>query len=158
MSIQCGISETINTLQAIFALHQHERVCVIGTICCGKTTLLTRIPGCVDLDAELWPQLTPEEAAFISRTPWTTEIGDAIDRLVYEKIRVRPGRPLFTSIILDCEAVVYLDIGDALLRRHCQQRGADFNDAKRIKEAIEDDWNQHRAKGDKRFYYLTVTE
>lgn len=158
MSINCTSNETINTLKAIFEKYKNERVCVIGTICCGKTTLLKQIPNCVDLDAELWPQLTKEEAAFISQTPWTKEISDEIDRLVYEKIRVKPGFPLFTSIILDCEAVVYLDISNELLMEHCKRRGADFTDAKKIKEAIEGDWNNHRAKNDKVFYYLTITE
>lgn len=123
-----------------------------------KSTLLKQIPGCVDLDDELWPQLTKEEADFISQTPWTKEIGDTIDRLVYEKIHVKPGHPLFTTIIVECDAVVYLDISDALLAEHCKKRHVDFNDAKNVKEAIEKDWNHHKTQGGKFFYYLTMTE
>ena len=116
-------SKTVKELKGIFARHKDERVCVIGTICCGKTTLLEQIPNCVDLDAELWPQLTKDEAAFISQTPWTQEISDEIDRLIYERITVKAGFPLFGSVILDCEAVVYLDIDDELLMEHCKKRG-----------------------------------
>lgn len=127
-------------------------------MCCGKTTLLKQIPDCVDLDDELWPQLTKEEAEFISQTPWTKEIGDFIDKLVYEKISVKVGHPLFTTIIVDCDVVIYLDISDELLAEHCKKRGNDFSDSKNVKNSIEEDWNNHRKKGGKAFYYLTITE
>jgi energy-coupling factor transporter ATP-binding protein EcfA2 len=151
-------NETLEQLKAILDNHKNERVCVIGTICCGKTTLLRQIPNCVDLDAELWPRLTKEETAFLSQTPWTKEMGDEIDRLIYENVTVKPGFPLFGSVILDCEAVVYLDIDDDLLMEHCKKRGVSFTDAKNVKKAIEGDWNNHKAKNEKVFYYLKVTE
>lgn len=67
MSIQTSSQETINALNAIFDKHKNERICVLATTCCGKTTLLKQIPGCIDLDDELWPQLTKEEAEFIKQ-------------------------------------------------------------------------------------------
>lgn len=158
MSIQTSAQETLNALNAIFGKHKDERICVLATTCCGKTSLLRQIPGCVDLDDELWPQLTKEEAEFISQKPWTNEIGDFIDKLVYEKISVKAGHPLFTTIIVDCDVVVYLDISDKLLAEHCQKRGNSFLDAKNVKNSVEEDWNAHRKKGGKVFYYLTVTE
>ena len=158
MSIQTSAQETINALYAIFDKHKNERICVLATTCCGKTSLLKQIPGCVDLDDELWPQLTKEEAGFISQKPWTNEIGDFIDKLVYEKISAKAGHPLFTTIIVDCDVVVYLDISDELLAEHCKKRGNSFEDAKNVKNSVEEDWNNHRKKGGKTFYYLTVTE
>ena len=158
MAIETSAQETINTLTAIFEKHKNDRICVLATTCCGKTTLLKQISDCVDLDDELWPQLTKEEAEFISRKPWTNEIGDFIDKLVYEKISVKAGRPLFTTIIVDCDVVVYLDISDDLLAEHCKKRGNDFTDSKNVKMSVEDDWNNHRRKGGKTFYYLTLTE
>ena len=152
------VNETINTLKAIFEKHKNERICVIGTICCGKTTLLKQIPDCIDVDDELLPQLTEEEAAFINQTPWTEAIGNEVDRLIYEKIKIKPGFPLFTSVILDCEAVVYLDISNELLAGHCKKRGVSLSDALNIKEAIENDWNDHKEKDDKAFYYVTIVE
>ena len=157
-NIHTSAQEAINALTAIFEKHKDQRICVLGTTCCGKTTLLRQIPGSVDLDDELWPQLTEAEAAFISRKPWTPEIGDYIDRLVYEKITVKPGHPLFTTIIVDCDAVVYLDISDELLAEHCKNRGVSFADAKNVKSAVEGDWNEHRSKGGKTFYYLVLTD
>ena len=94
----------------------------------------------------------------LAKEPWTTECGNEIDRLVYKYAKVKPGYPLFTTVIIDCEAVIYLDISDDLLTEHCKKRGYSFEDSKSIKEAIEGDWNSHKAKNDKVFYYLTVTE
>lgn len=158
MSIQISNQEIINSLKAIFEKHINERVCVLATTCCGKTTLLRQIPDCIDLDDELWTQLTQEEADFISKKPWTEEIGDYIDKLVYEKITIKPGYPLFSTIIVDCDVVIYLDISDELLAEHCKKRGNDFTDSKRVKDAVEQDWNNHRKKGGKTFYYLVLVE
>ena len=50
MAIKVSTIETINALKAIFEKHRNDRVCIIGTTCCGKTTLLRKIPECVDMD------------------------------------------------------------------------------------------------------------
>ena len=88
MSIHTSSQETINTLEAIFEKHKEERVCVIGTTCCGKSTLLKKIPDCVDMDEALWPLLTKEESDFVCQKPWTKEIGDYFDKLIYEKVKI----------------------------------------------------------------------
>ena len=62
----------------------------------------------------------------IGQKPWTDEIGSFIDKLVYEKISVKPGHPLFTTVIVDCDVVVYLDITNELLVEHCQKWGNKF--------------------------------
>ena len=163
MSGRFTVNETLNTLKAIFEKHKDERVCVLGTICVGKSTLLNQLPEykCEDLDDVLWPSIPEEEKNLMNqllKEPWTTELGNEIDRLIYKYGKVKPGCPLFTSVILDCEAVVYLDISDDILADHCKKRGDSFEDSKNIKEAIEGDWNYHKAKNDKIFYYLTVSE
>ena len=150
--------ETVNTLLAIFEKHCHERVCVVGTKCVGKTTLLKRLHGCVDMDAEVFSQISEAEARFINQTPWTKEIGDEVDRLVYKYAEIKPGKPMFGTVIVDCEAVVYLDIGDDLLREHCRMRGVGYDDAIRMKQAIEGDWNNHKDMQNKMFYYIMITE
>lgn len=65
---------------------------------------------------------------------------------------------MFGTVILDCDVVVYLDIADDLLEKHCQKRNVNFTDAQNMKAAIENDWNNHRAQKNKTFYYLTITE
>jgi energy-coupling factor transporter ATP-binding protein EcfA2 len=149
-------NNVIERLNYIFEAHKNERVCVVGTACCGKTTLLKQIPGCVDMDEALFSQLTNEESAFLCQTPWTVEIGSEFDRLVYAKVRIQPGSPMFGTVILDCDAVVYLDISDELLTKHCQKRNISFIDAKNMEVSIKADWENHKAKGGKVFYSITL--
>jgi adenylate kinase family enzyme len=154
-------NETINALKAIFEKHKHERVCVIGTMCCGKTSLLKELSQyhCVDVDDIFWPQISEKEIEALSETPITKEIMDEIYKLVHEKINVKPGFPLFGFAIHDCEAVVYLDISETLLEKHCQTRGdTSLADALFVKKCVEEDWNEHKAKNLKVFYYLTIVE
>lgn len=158
MAIKTTAQETINALNAIFDKHKNDRICVLGTTCCGKSTLQKQIPGTVDMDEALWPQLTKEEEAFICQKPWTREIGDFTRKLVKERVAIKAGQPIFSLILLDAEVIVYLDISDELLAEHCKKRGNDFQDAKNVKDAIEDAWNRQRDNQDKVFYYLKVTE
>ena len=65
---------------------------------------------------------------------------------------------MFGTVIVDCDVVIYLDINDELLKMHCGKRNVNYADAKNMKNAIEDDWNSHRAMGGKIFYYLTIVE
>ena len=105
------------------------------------------------------PQISEAEIEFFSQTPITNEIIDPIIRLMAEKISVKPGSPLFGITVLDCEAIVYLDISDELLEKHCRERGdTGLRDALFVKSIVENDWNYHMARNDKVFYRLTVTE
>jgi len=161
MARNFGTTETLNALKAIFKTHKHERICVIGTMCCGKTTLLKQLSeyNCIDVDDELWPQISEEEITVLSQTPITREIINAIYKLAHEKIAIKPGYPLFGFAIHDCEAVVYLDISEDLLDAHCKKRGdTSLGDALFVKKCIEEDWNAHKSKNEKTFYYLTITE
>ena len=47
MTIKTSAQETINALNAIFEKHKNDRICVLGTTCCGKSTLQEQIPGTV---------------------------------------------------------------------------------------------------------------
>lgn len=158
MAINISATETINVLNAIFEKHRNDRVCIIGTTCCGKTTLLRKISECVDMDEVIGALLTPEESAYVCQTPWTEEIGDFYTNLIYERIRIVPGNPMFGTVIVDCDVVIYLDIADELLKKHCDKRGVDLADAKSMKASVEEDLNEHRRKGGKTFYYLTINE
>ena len=158
MPAEFTIDETINTLKAIFEKHVNDRVFVLATICCGKTTLVSKIPNCMDADDIAFVDITEKELAIISQVPWTKEVGDTVDSLVYRNVKIKPGYPVFGTVIVDCEVVVYLDINDDLLAEHCKKRGKIFTDAKNIKEAIERDWNYHKAQKNKMFYHVTMHE
>jgi hypothetical protein len=128
-------------LRELLALHQDKRVVVVGTTCSGKTTLLSGIPNAADMDALLFPQLTVAEAAYVCQTPWTADIGKAMDRLAKQRIQVKPGTPVFGTVVLDCDLIVFLHISDELLQERCAARKVSFTDAKnmqlKIKQAIE---------------------
>lgn len=156
MEIEMPLQETINELKAIFEKHTNERICVLGTTCCGKSTLQEQIPGTVDMDEVLWPQLTKDEEAYICQKPWTKEIGNFTNTLVKERVTIQQGRPLFSLILLECEVIVYLDISDELLKEHCKKRGSEFRDAKNVKDAIERAWNSQQKNQNKTFYYLHI--
>jgi len=158
MGINTSAKETVDSLKKIFDKHKNDRICIMATTCCGKSTLHELIPETVDMDDELWPQLTEEEEAHLCQKPWTKEIGDFAGRLVRERVTVIPGHPLFTLILLDCEVLVYLDISDELLAEHCKKRQADFQDAQNINDAIKNTWSKQREKNDKVCYYLKITE
>lgn len=151
-------SKIICKLNQIFDKYKDKRICVLGTTCCGKTTLLKQIPGCVDLDDILWPQLSEDEKNYINKQPWTDEVGKFVDKLAYEKVVVKEGVPLFTTLIIDCDVVIYLDIDDKILKEHCEKRKVSFSDAKNMKIAVEDDLNNHKSIGNKTFLYLEITE
>ena len=154
-------NETINALINIFTKHNKERICVIGTMCCGKTTLVQKLSpyNCVDADDELWYKVPKEEMDALSQRPITKEIMDAVFTLMRERVTAKPGHPLFGITILDCEVVVYLDISHLLLKKHCEARGdTDYIDALYVKKYIEEDYIAHKVKSEKIFYRLTLTE
>ena len=125
-SLLLTLSDVINTLRAIFEKHKNERIIVLGTMCVGKTTLLKYLPEAVDMDALAFVDITDDEYRIINQSPWTEEIGDMVDYIVYRNIKVKPGQPVLGTVIVDCEVVVYLDISKALLVEHCKKRGEDF--------------------------------
>ena len=44
------------------------------------------------------------------------------DNLIYTKVKIAKGTPMFGTVILDSDAVVYLDIADDVLKAHCEKR------------------------------------
>ena len=152
MSIRSVKDELIE----IFTNHAQEKICVVGTMCCGKTTLLKQIPNCIDMDEALFSNITKEEAEFICQTPWTREVGDEFDRLTYERVHIKHGYPVFGTVIIDCDVIVYLDIDDALLKERCQKRNASFEDARNMRQAIQDDIDHHKASESKLFFHIKI--
>jgi len=155
---------TINELETIFNKHKNERICVLGTICIGKTTLINQLKNCVDIDDELLSLLNDRDKEFIQKIhkleiPWTEEIGDEIDRLTKEKVKIKPGFPLFGTVILDCDIIVYLDIDEKILSEHCKKRKISLNSALYIKKSIEEDLKLYKKKNENIvYYYLKVSE
>lgn len=129
----------IEELTQIFNENKDKRICVLGTTCTGKTTLINATNMGLDMDKEIFPLLTEEETEYVCRTPWTEEIGDKMDELVRTKLSIKPGTPMFGTVLLDCDLIVYLHIDDELLFERTRLRNVDFNNAKNMQQSIEEE-------------------
>ena len=129
----------IEELIQIFNDNKDKRICVLGTTCTGKSTLMNNANIGVDMDEEIFPLLTEEETEYVCRTPWTEEIGNKMDELVKTKLSIKPGNPMFGTVLLDCDLIVYLHIDDELLLERTKSRNIDFNNAKNMQQKIEEE-------------------
>ena len=129
----------IEQLKTIFEENKDKRICVLGTTCTGKTTLINKTNIGLDMDEEIFPLLTKEEIDYVCQTPWTEEIGNKMDELVRTKLKIQPGTPMFGTVLLDCDLIIYLHINDNLLQERTRLRNTDFNNAKNMQKKIEEE-------------------
>ena len=132
-----NMNDIIYKLREIFDNNKEKRICVLGTTCTGKTTFINEMNVGQDMDEMIFPLLSEEEKEYVCTTPWTEEIGKKMDELVQERIRIIKGIPVFGTVLLDCDLIVYLDICDELLLKRTKLRDVDFNNAKNMKLKIE---------------------
>lgn len=132
---------TIDDLSSIFTDNNNKRICVIGTTCTGKSTIIKNINMGVDMDEEIFPLLTQEEKDFVCSTPWREEIGQKMDELVRTRLIIKPGIPMFGTVLLDCDLIVYLHISDELLLERTKLRNVDFMSALNMQKSIEEEIN-----------------
>ena len=129
----------IKDLKEVIDSNKDKRICVVGTSCTGKTTYLEYAKTGLDMDEIIFPLLSSEEKEYVCQTPWTPEIGETMDRLVKERIQIKPGQPVFGTVIIDCDLIIYLGISDELLQERTKSRNVDYQDAKNMKDSIEKD-------------------
>lgn len=128
--------ELTHRLQQILDQNKDKRIVVVGTTCTGKSTFLHHIRGSHDMDDLVYPQLTKEEADYVDQTPWTPEIGQTMTNLVREKVKIKPGEPVFGTVVIDSDLVIYLKISDELLKQRIITRKVNFEDAKNMQQQI----------------------
>lgn len=133
------IEASVDNLITIFNENKDKRICVLGTTCTGKTTLIEDSDIGLDMDKEIFPLLTKEETEYVCSSPWTEEIGRKMDELVRTKLSIKPGFPMFGTVLLECDLIVYLHISDELLLERTKLRNADFMNAKNMQEKIENE-------------------
>lgn len=126
-------------LKSIIDTNKDKRICVVGTTCTGKSTLIKNMGIGADMDKLLFPLLTKEESDYVCSDPWTEEIGEFMDNLVRTKLKIVPGMPLFGTVILDADLIVYLHINDELLKERTDLRGVNFKNAKNMQSKIENE-------------------
>ncbi len=131
------IYEYYRKMDKILDDNSDKRICVLGTSYSGKSTYLNHYQNGLDMDEVIFPLLSEEEIKSVTKTPWTEEIGAIMSRFVKEKIIIAPGKPVFSTVLIDCDLIVYMNISDELLRERCKKRNVDFENAKNLKLSIE---------------------
>jgi hypothetical protein len=123
-------------LRVLLSGHADKRVIVVGTTCTGKSTLLASIPSARDQDSEVFSKMTEAEAKYVCQTPWTPEIGKTMTRLVRHYVQSAVGKPVFGTVVIDCDLIVELKISDQFLRERTALRNAQFRDAKNMQRQL----------------------
>ena len=131
----------IEKLKNILDENKDKRICILGTTCTGKSTLIDNLNIGLDMDDEIFPLLTKEESDYVCSTPWTEEIGDTMDRLVRERLTITPGVPMLGTVLIDCDLIIYLHISDELLKERTILRNVDYEGAKGMQQKIEEEIN-----------------
>ena len=129
----------IEQLIEIFEENRDKRICVLGATCTGKTTLIKGTNIGLDMDEEIFPLLTEEETEYVCRTPWTQEIGNRMDELVRTKLSIKQGTPMFGTVLLDCDLIVYLHLIEDLLLASTKLRNTHLSNAKNMQLKIEEE-------------------
>ena len=129
----------IEELKDIFYNNKDKRILVIGTTCTGKSTLIKNLGMGLDMDKIIFPLLTKEESDYVCQTPWTREIGEKMTYFVKTKLKIQQGEPLFGTVLLDCDLIVYLNISDELLKKRTGLRNVDYTNAKNMQTEIEEE-------------------
>ena len=129
----------LEEIRQIFNNNKDKRICVLGTTCTGKSTLIKELNIGIDIDKEIYPQLTSEEIEYFDNTPWTEEVGNKFDELARSRLSINPGIPMFGTVLLDCDLIIYLHINNELLLERTKSRNVDFVNAKNMQQAIEDE-------------------
>ncbi|MCX6825490.1 MAG: hypothetical protein NTY80_04715 [candidate division SR1 bacterium] len=131
--------ESTATLQKILNQYADRLVVVVATSCSGKTTFLKSIKNAYDMDELFFPFLIKEQADYVCQDPRTPQIGNIMNKRVKEKIKVSLGKPVFGTVVLDSDIIVYIKVDDALLKERSLMRNAKFENIKNMQKHIEED-------------------
>ena len=132
----------VATLQNLLDATCDRRVCVVGTTCIGKSTLVKSLRGVSDLDELLFPLLTREEQNYVCQKPWTPEIGHMMMHLAKERVALEPGNPVFGTVVLASDYLIHLRITDYLLQQRVVARGKNYEDVKNMQAQIDTEVKQ----------------
>ena len=136
----------VKKLEKIFLENKDKRIIVVGTTCTGKSFLFDETKIAFPVSKLRTPPLTKKENDFVCQTPWTPEIGQTMIKLTRERVKVKPGIPLYGTVVLDSDLIVYLKISDGLLKERCSLRKVDFKDAKGMQKQIEEEIRKAKTK------------
>ena len=137
MDLNESVKLLARNLEKILDENKNKRVIVAGTTCTGKSTFLKYINNAYDMDELVFLTLSKNEEEYVCQTPWTEKIGKTMNKLVKERVKVNCGQPVFGTVILDCDLIIYLRISDRLLKKRTILRNHSYYDAKNMQRYIE---------------------
>lgn len=126
----------IDEIKEAILKNNDKRICVVGTTCIGKTTLLKSFPFCCDMDELLFPLLTDKEEEIVCGSPWTEEIGQYMDSLAKERIKIEVGHPVFSTVLLDSDLYIVLVAQEKVLKERTKLRGTDYESSLNMQNKI----------------------
>lgn len=143
MRVQSNEHNLSQKVEELLVENKDKRIVIVGTTSSGKSTLLrslkSRGVAAHDMDELVFPKLTPQEEAEVTRTPWTPDIGRRMKELAKKYVQIKQGEPVFGTIVFDADLIVYIHIADSLLRKRSESRNVSFDDAKNMQRQIEDE-------------------
>ena len=122
----------VQELKKIFAENITKRIIILGTNCCGKTTLIrNHFPECFDIDLIVLSQMSEEmRNEFVEASwPWTEKLKETWDKNYSEtmkSLKIEAGHPLFSAVIFDSDIIVYLNIDEKTLYDRTKMRDYDY--------------------------------
>lgn len=140
--LKSGQENLVEELAKILDKNKGKRIVVVGTTCTGKSTFVRGIKNAQDMDSLIFPKLSKEESDYVNQNPWTEDIGRTMVRLVRERVKVEPGKPVFGTVVLESDLVIELKISDTLLVERAALRNVSFEDAKNMQNQIENEIKQ----------------
>ena len=141
--------KAVEKLREIFDTNKDKRICIVGSSCVGKSTLLKYLPDAVDMDDLLFgsqekgiePFLSKEEREYVCG-PWTPEVGKFMTQKAHELIQIKAGNPVFGTIVFPSDLVIEVKAPDEILRERIRRRNSNETDVFNMKAQIEDEINK----------------
>ena len=132
--------KVLKRLRTIFAENTDKRICVVGVSCTGKSTLLRDLPECLDGDNIVWDTL-PEDVykrLSCSPTPWDEEtLNIWKEWYIKTDFDIKPGQPLFSVWVEDCDLVVYLTLSENEYLKRVAMRGRNLEDMLKQRQELD---------------------
>ena len=134
----------VEKIKKLFADNIEKKICVVGSSCVGKSTLLSYLPEAVDMDDLLFgskqkdisPLLTQKEIDYVCGV-WTPEVGQFMTQKAHELIKIEAGHPIFGTIVFPSDLVIEITVPDNILRERIRRRDTDEKDVFNMKAQIE---------------------
>ncbi len=138
-----NIPKAVGILSQIFENNKDKRICVVGASCSGKSTLLKYFPDAIDMDDLLFgsigkgisPLLLDDEVRYVCG-PWDEKVGEFMIRRSRELITIKPGSPIFGTIVFPSDLIVEICVPDDILHERICERNSSREDVIKMRDQI----------------------